>query len=327
MEEVNRMSMFARKEKETVLRTMNADDIEEVREVGQIAWSDLAMHDIGRRFKYPKRSERIIEAYMATDPRGCIVAEVDGKLVGSAFCHTWGQVGWTGPLEVLPTYQDHGIGRKLLAACETHLLERGCTAIGLETMSHLPKNLHFYISSGYRPGPSTLIMEKVLRREPMDIMEVREITAADLTEGLGRVSELSRRIEPQLDYAPEAASIITKRLGNVYGLEGEDGLMGCAFLHTYQRGEEAPYSSVKALLIDPRAADPRSAFDRLMSICEHRSLEEGKTKLLTRFSPVDTSIYGAMLDRSYSLKGANLRMIKRGEYHEAGRYNITSWAG
>lgn len=316
-----------RKEKEVRLRTMGADDMEDVREVGQIAWSDLAMHDTGRRFKYPKRSERIISAYMAADPGGCVVAEVERKIVGSAFCHTWGQVGWTGPLEVLPSYQDHGIGRKLLNHCEAHLLERGCTVVGLETMSHMAKNLHFYLSSGYRTGPTTLIMEKIIRREEVDLSGVRELTGDDLARSAEIVSGLSRSIDPQLDYASEAVSIIRNGLGNVFVLEAEAKPLGCALLHTYQRGEEAPYSSVKAVLIDPRAPDPRATFDHLMDMCEARSLDEGKTKLLTRFSPPDTRIYEIMLARHYGLKGANVRMIKLGEYRESGWCNITSWAG
>jgi GNAT superfamily N-acetyltransferase len=321
------MSMLMRKEREARLRAMTLDDMEEVREVGQIAWSDLAMHDIGRKFRYPKRSEKIIESYLAADPGGCIVAEMNGKIVGSAFCHVWGKVGWTGPLEVLPTYQDHGIGRMLLNVCESHLAERGCTVVGLETMSHLAKNLHFYLTSGYRPGPTTLIMEKIIRREPLDTTGVREIGRRDKDDGLRMITSLSQAVNPQLDYAPEAASIMDKGLGNVFVLDGESGPLGCALLHTYQRGEEAPYSSIKAVLVDPNAPEPRTVFDRLLSACEARSLDEGKTKLLTRFSPVDTRIYDVVLDRSYALRGANLRMVKHGEYSEAGWCNITSWAG
>jgi GNAT superfamily N-acetyltransferase len=321
------MSMLIRKEREARLRPMRMEDMDEVRDVGQIAWSDLAMHDIGRKFKYPKRSEKIIDAYLDTDPGGCIVAEVDGKIIGSAFCHTWGKVGWTGPLEVLPTYQDHGIGRKLLGVCESHLAERGCTVVGLETMCHLPKNLHFYLSSGYRTGQTTLIMEKVIRREAMDTAGVREIARGALGTELEVVTDLSRSINPQLDYAPEVASIVRKDLGSVFLLDGKDGPLGCALLHTYQRGEEAPYSSVKAVLVHPQAKEPRSVFDRLMSKCELRSLEEGKTKLLTRFSPIDTRMYEVMTARSYALRGANLRMVKSGDYMETGWCNITSWAG
>ncbi|MBI0583187.1 MAG: GNAT family N-acetyltransferase [Methanomassiliicoccus sp.] len=321
------MSMYVRKEKQVTLRSMNAQDIEEVREVGQVAWSDLAMHDLGRRFKYPKRSEKIIEAYLAADPDGCIVAEADGKIVGSGFCHTWGKVGWTGPLEVLPMYQDHGVGRKLLGACESQLLERGCTVIGLETMCHLAKNLHFYLSSGYRPGQSTLIMEKVLRHEKDPLDDVREVTIDDIDAGLATVSRLSEKINPQLDYASEAGSILRRRLGNVYVMDEGSGPLGCALLHTYQRGEEATYSSVKALLVDPEAPDPLSVLDRLMARCERTSLEGGKSKLLTRFATADTRMYDQMITRAYVLKGMNLRMLKHGEYDERGRGSITSWAG
>jgi hypothetical protein len=77
------MTLFVRKGKDAVIRPMTIKDIEEVQEVGQLAWSDLAMHDLGRRFKYPKRSERIIDAYIWKDPAGCLVAEEKGKIIGS----------------------------------------------------------------------------------------------------------------------------------------------------------------------------------------------------------------------------------------------------
>jgi GNAT superfamily N-acetyltransferase len=321
------MSLFARKDRTARLRPMTQDDIEEVREVGQIAWSDLAMHDIGRKFRYPKRSEKIIEAYLATDPEGCIVAESDGRIVGSAFCHVWGRVGWTGPLEVLPSHQDHGVGRQLLRACEARLADRGCTVIGLETMCHLPKNLHFYLSSGYRLDQTTVILEKILRPEPAPFDGVKEVTVDDLGHGLEVVKQLSRKVNEDLDYSPEAESILDRRLGNVFVLDGDDGPLGCALLHTYQRGEEAPFSSVKALLIDPSVVEPLNVLDRLLSRCECASLEIGKSKLLTRFVVGDLRMYDRMLGRAYALKGANVRMIKAGGYVEHGWCNITSWAG
>jgi hypothetical protein len=38
-------------------------------------------------------------------------------------------------------------------------------------------------------------------------------------------------------------------------------------------------------------------------------------------------MYDVMIARSYALRGANLRMVKSGDYTEAGWCNITSWAG
>ncbi len=321
------MSMFVRKGRDVVIRRMIAEDIEEVREVGQIAWSDLAMHDVGRRFKYPKRSEKIIAAYLWKDPQGCFVAEEKGKIVGSAVCHVCGKVGWTGPLEVLPSYQDHGIGKRLLNACEARIIERGCAVIGLETLSHLPKNLHFYLSSGYRPDKTVLIMEKVLGHVDENVEQVREMTLASLDAGLEKVSRLSQQVHHQLDHSLDAEAILRKDLGHVYLLEDGDRTLGCALLHTYQRGEESAYSSVKAVLIDPAAPDPAAVLDRLLAKCEMGSLEEGKEKTITRFAVGDPQLYQRLLSRTYLLKGANLRLIKKGEYNERSRWSITSWAG
>jgi cytidylate kinase len=41
----------------------------------------------------------------------------------------------------------------------------------------------------------------------------------------------------------------------------------------------------------------------------------------------DPRLYDLMLGRAFTLKGANLRMIKKGEYIERGSYSIASWAG
>jgi len=321
------MSMFVRKGRDVSIRRMTAEDIEEVREVGQLAWSDLAMHDVGRRFKYPKRSEKIISAYLWKDPQGCFVAEEKGKIIVSAVCHVCGGVGWTGPLEVLPSYQDHGIGRRLLNACEGRMIERGCAVIGLETLSHLPKNLHFYLTSGYRPDKTVLIMEKVLGHVDESVEQVHELTLDSLDSGLEKVSRLSQQVHLHLDHSLDAEAILRKDLGHVYLLEEGNNTLGCALLHTYQRGEESAYSSVKAVLIDPASPDPSGVLHRLLARCEMGSLEEGKEKTITRFAVGDPQLYQCLLSRTYLLKGANLRLIKRGEYSERSKWSITSWAG
>lgn len=319
--------MFARnRSRELLLRPMTHEDIETVRDVGQVAWSDLAMHDIGRKFRYPKRSEKIIDAYIAKDPEGCIVAERDGKIIGSAFSHTWGKVGWIGPLEVLPSHQGSGVGKALLRGCEMYLERSGCQVIGLETMAHLPKQLHFYMSSGYTPKNLTMIMEKVLRREaePEGVEEARSQDMDSIVKG---IAKLSARVNPLLDYSLEAKVIVEKRLGNVFLSREGDQLVGAALLHTYQRGEEAPYSSIKAVVVDPQVPNGEDIFHRLMERCEQTSLTMGKNRLLARFSTDHPVLYPTMIQRDFSLKGANVRMVRNGQYRESGSYHISSWAG
>ncbi|NLT36847.1 MAG: GNAT family N-acetyltransferase [Methanomassiliicoccus sp.] len=321
------MSMFARKGKDVTIRRMTAEDVEEVREAGQLAWSDLATQSVGRKFTYPKRSQKIIAAYLWKDPQGCLVAVEKGKIIGSAFCHVVGRVGWTGPLEVLPSYQDHGVGRRLLAGCEAHLLERGCSVIGLETLSNIPKNLHFYLTAGYRPEKTVVILERILRRNDVVTEGVSEIAPDAVGDISQYISPLSQRINPYLDYSMDAEVILRKELGKVYVLKEGESVQGCALLHTYHHGEESAYASIKTVLVDPSVPDHNQALDRLLAACEAGTLEAGKEKVMTRFAVSDTSLYMAMLSRTYLLKGANVRMIKKGEYNEVGNCNITSWAG
>ncbi|NLK25225.1 MAG: GNAT family N-acetyltransferase [Euryarchaeota archaeon] len=309
------------------IRPMRPEDMEEVREVGQIAWSDMVMHDIGRKFRYPKRSPRMIEAYLAMEPEGCLVAEQGGKIIGSAFCHVWGKVGWIGPLEVLPDHQGSGVGKALLRACERHLEQRGCQVIGLETLSHIPKHLHLYLSSGYSPHSTVLIMEKMIDHEGAMTDEVEEVTVSSLPDVLPELVRLSALMEPSLNLSREAKTIVERHMGNVYINRRDGEVVGAAFLHTYQRGEEAAFSSIKAVLVDPRRADAASIYDSLLERCEGASLMMGKKRILIRFPVRDPVLYKHMLKRSYQLKGANIRMVKRGQYEERGTYHVASWAG
>ena len=323
------MSIFARmnKDRTIVIRPMRSEDIERVREVGQIAWSDLAMQDIGRRFRYPKRSEKLVESYMAIEPEGCLVAEVGGTIVGSAFCHVWGRVGWIGPLEVLPDNQNGGVGKALLSACERHLSERGCDVIGLETMSHLPKNLHFYLTSGYVPTSMVLIMEKRMLDNEVHTQFVEDVDASVLMAVLGDIARLGRELSPSLDYTEEARMAVERRMGRLFVSKRDGEVVGFAILHTYQKDEEARYSSIKALIADPGRSDQMEIFDALLDRCEQASASMGKDHVLVRLSTLSPDLYQHMLSRSYLLKGANVRMVKKGNYEENGKYHITSWAG
>src|SRR5512137_622507 len=121
---------------------MLVDDLAECQEVGKEAWSDLASRELGRKVKYPIRPRRIIEGYLWKEPNGCLVAEHEGRIVGVAYSHVWGQVGWLGPFEVLPEMQDKGVGSALLEGTERFLDQRGCQVRGVETMSNNVKNLH-----------------------------------------------------------------------------------------------------------------------------------------------------------------------------------------
>lgn len=53
-------------------------------------------------------------------------------------------------MAVLPEWQGRGIAEQLLAVAETHLRDRGCTRITLDTTQPLQRAIRFYEKHGYR---------------------------------------------------------------------------------------------------------------------------------------------------------------------------------
>lgn len=317
---------------EVTIRPMTLGDMEELRRVGQEAWSDLASRDIGRKVQYPVRSRQIIEAYIRKEPGGCLLAEKDGEIIGAGYSHAWGSVGWIGPFEVLPDHQNVGIGGRLLARCESYLTSKGCRVIGLETMSHVAKNLHFYLAHGYNPSSITLIMDRTFKEGevfPHSPVEggVREVEGDEV----GRVREAMKRIGdsmfPGLDHTSELDMLMDAKLGSAFVWEDGDTTQGVALLHTFQRSEDGAYSSVKLLIVDPDCEAAETGFLSLLESCERRSVALGKKRLYARFEVKAPILYSLLSRRSYAIKGSNIRFVKSGRYHENGAHVLSSWAG
>jgi GNAT superfamily N-acetyltransferase len=309
-----------------LVRPMGLEDITACQEVGSQAWSDLASRELGRKVKYPTRPRRIIEAYLWKEPGGCLVAEHKGKVVGVAYSHIWGKVGWFGPFEVLPEMQDKGVGTALLAGCERFLEREGCHVQGLETMSDNAKNLHFYMRAGYRAIGSSLIMEKELRSTE-DTSGCQPSSMEDVIASVAEVSALSRTGHPLVDYAKEVEMAARYDLGAVFLLRNGSRLRGMAVLHSYYTPKESDHASLRLLLIDPRAEAQEIAFDQLLSACELWAFRRGRKRLFVRFPAENLELYRSFISSGYKLAAANLRLARGPPFSEQGRYHLASWAG
>lgn len=318
-----------RKEKFRI-REMKSQDIEKVREIARSAWSDLATRDVGRRVVYPMRSERIIDAYIWKEPHGCFVAEVCGEIVGAAYSHSWGGMGWIGPLEVLPEFQNRGIGRALLSECENFLRRSGCKAIGVETMSHIPKNIHFYLSQGYQPDALTVIVEKpVVEIQSLDLGEDSDIEKVgnDPMSIRETVKTIGFKVFDGLDPFKDIEMIVEKKLGSVFVWRTERQILGFALLHTYLKEEEGDYASIRLILVDPDYSGSERGFDALLRVCENESFIVGKRRIFARFPVHNSFIYRKMVTNGYSIKGTNIRMFKGHSFGQRGDYCVLSLAG
>lgn len=307
-------------------RRMTLEDLRRAQEVGQEAWSELASRELGRRIKYPLRPRRIIESYLGQEPGGCFVAEHGGEVVGTAYCHVWGRIGWFGPFEVVPRMQGKGAGRALLRECEAYLHGKGCQTIGLETMASITRNVDFYLRGGYEASGTSVIMERELSAETeegaMEPSAPEEVEAA-----MAEARALSARSIAGADLSGELQMSRANGLGPIFMLEGRGRLRGVAALHSYYPPQDADHVAMRLLMVDRGARAQKDIFGRLVGACEAWAFSHGRRRIFARFSGDRVRMYGDLVRRGYRLDAANVRMCKGAGARESADFLMAAWAG
>jgi len=79
----------------------------------------------------------------------CVVAEADGRLVGSNCLDERSIIAGVGPLTIDPAAQNHGIGRKLMQVVMDRAMEHGSAGIRLVQAGFHTRSLSLYASLGF----------------------------------------------------------------------------------------------------------------------------------------------------------------------------------
>ena len=78
-----------------------------------------------------------------------VVAEGDGRILGSSFLDERSTISAIGPVSVDPTAQDHNVGRALMAAMLDRAAERGAPGVRLVQISYHNRSLSLYAKLGF----------------------------------------------------------------------------------------------------------------------------------------------------------------------------------
>jgi GNAT superfamily N-acetyltransferase len=304
---------------------MVVDDIPFAQAVGKATWSRVASEDIGRPVEYPVRPATIIKAAIEEEPRGCFAAMLDDEMVGTAYSHVWGSVGWVGPVEVLPDHQGSGVGKTLMEACHTYLGSQGCRVFGVETMSDSERNKRFYTHLGYRSVGITVFAEKKLRPAGYFVGGIKEMNASNLAENSGEIRQLSSAVYPGMDCTTEFRRTLKHSLGKAF-LFRHDGITKGAALIMEAPLEGLHMVSLRLLLTDPNTSDRGAVMSSLMAACEQSAISSGNDRVFTSCS-ITNDISRILVERDYKISASNVRFVKGDDYSESGGTNIIAWAG
>ena len=301
-----------------LIRPITSSDLSEISVLQAKVWQDYFLSERGLQVPLLRRTEKNLMYYLGKEPDGCLLAEVDGTIIGCIFSHVWGSVGWFGPLEVATQFQNRGVGKELVTMSVQYLRSRGCKTIGLETMSNSHKNITMYAKLGFMPRHLSFVIFKKIHEPNVVCGEIR---SAKSTANRADFKPVWDRIVRGLDYTTEFQAADEHKLGEVF-IHGSEGNDSHAIVHTYEMFGNSPNAIVKLLV-----ADSEESASELLDMCENAAIDEGKSGMFLRTYAAAHPRLGFFLDRGYALQSTSTRMILEGPDEVAGRFHVSCWSG
>ena len=122
-------------------------------------------HRFPRDFPVPEAATQMMGMWIPHPSVWGVVAEVDGRIVGSNFLDERDPIRGVGPITVDPENQNSGVGRALMAA----VMERGGEAPGIRLLQdafHM-RSLSLYESLGFDVKEPVAVIAGKPRSEPV----------------------------------------------------------------------------------------------------------------------------------------------------------------
>jgi predicted N-acetyltransferase YhbS len=171
------------------LRSPTAADADECGRIIFEAFSCVAdRHNMPRDFPAPEVALGLTRAFVSHPSVYAVVAEEDGRVVGSNFLDERDAIRGVGPITVDPAHQGRGIGRRLMQA----VIDRGRDAAGVRLVQDAfnTVSMSLYTSLGFDPKEPLALMRGKPKSRPGGGAEVRPVREADLD----ACADLCRRV-------------------------------------------------------------------------------------------------------------------------------------
>ena len=148
-----------------------------------------------------------------------VVAEVNGKVVGSNFLDERSVIAGVGPVTVAPAIQDHGIGRALMHDVIARAADRGKPGVRLLQTAYHNRSLSLYASLGFQVRDLLACMQGTPPKGEIAGYRVRRATTADI----GACATVCRRVHGYdrtgevNDAIAQGTALVTEHDGRISG--------------------------------------------------------------------------------------------------------------
>ena len=195
-----------------ILRSASPDDAQAAGTIVYNAFKTIAgRHGFPPDFPDPQVAIGLVDHLISRTDVHSVMAEADGRVVGSNFLWEDDAVAGVGPITVAPALQNSGIGRRLMEAVIERARDQRIVSVRLVQAGYHMRSLSLYARLGF------------VVREPLSLMQgtalglriagraVRAATEADLDAANAmclRVHGLARSIELRAAVAQGTASVV-----------------------------------------------------------------------------------------------------------------------
>ncbi|MGC2582950.1 MAG: GNAT family N-acetyltransferase [Acidobacteriaceae bacterium] len=193
-----------------------------------------AQHNFPCDFPGPEAAFGAIQ-HMFGHPRFyCVVAEIDGRIVGSNCLDERSVISGVGPITIDPVVQNHRVGRALMEAVMDRAFQRGAPGIRLVQAAFHNRSLALYTRLGFDiREPLSCLQGRTAQRQ-LPGCSVRPAQASDLpacnalsvqVHGFDRANELADGIQ-------FGSAVVVERGGRITGYASSLAFFGYAIAET-----------------------------------------------------------------------------------------------
>jgi len=210
--------MPASPQSEVVIRPATAQDIPISSDICYRAFFAIsAAHNFPCDLPHPEAAAGVISSLFLAPGIYCVVAERDGRILGSNCLDERSIIHGIGPITVDPDRQNHGVGRKLMAAVIERAQQRGAAGIRLVQAAFHNRSLSLYASLGFDVREPLSVMQGRTRERSIPGCTVRAATATDLA-ACNALSQRVHGFERATDLAlsiQQGTALVTERGGRI----------------------------------------------------------------------------------------------------------------
>lgn len=202
--------------------TVRTASVEDATVCGKICYD--AFFTISQRHGFPcdlpgpEVAIGLMSMMFASSDFYCVVAEADGRMVGSNCLDERSVISGLGPITIDPSAQNIGVGRKLMHAVMDRSRQRGAAGVRLVQAAFHSRSLSLYAGLGFDIREPLACMQGRIQQRDASACSVRLARSEDLgacnavslqVHGFDRGTELAQAIEQGTARVVERAGRIT----------------------------------------------------------------------------------------------------------------------